>query len=104
TAQATSPATGGIRYISGAVRATPRTAFTHPHASQPTKAEPITAHSRPAHSTGESCDHSMPSPTGSDSATIGTLPRSVAEVITTTPPWRSISGFAATVKYETKLA
>ena len=37
--QAKMPATGGMRYISGAVRATPRTALTHPHASHPMNAE-----------------------------------------------------------------
>ena len=45
-AQASSPATGGIRYIKGAVRATPRTAFTQPQASQPRKAETTTAHTK----------------------------------------------------------
>ena len=37
--QATRPATGGIRYISGAVRATPRTALIQPQTIQPMKAE-----------------------------------------------------------------
>ena len=40
--QATRPATGGIKYISGAVRATPRTALIQPQTSQPRKADTVT--------------------------------------------------------------
>src|SRR5690606_29426176 len=46
--QETSPATGGMPYIIGAVRATPRTALTQPQTSQPTNAETTTANSSPS--------------------------------------------------------
>jgi hypothetical protein len=39
---------GGIRYIRGVVRATPRTVLIQPQASQPMKADTSTAHSKPA--------------------------------------------------------
>src|SRR5690606_86968 len=96
-AHATSPATGGIPYIIGAVRATPRTALTQPQTSQPTKADSTTVNSSAIQIHGSSAIQSMRNPTGAVSTTIGSAPSSVAQAITTSPPWRRISGFDATV-------
>src|SRR3990170_7218347 len=47
SSQATTPEIGGIRYMSGALRATPRTALTHTHTSQPKKADTTAAQNMP---------------------------------------------------------
>ena len=77
-ALATSPATGGIRYSSGAVRATPRTALIQPHTSQPRNADTSTAHNMPAQMASGTWAQSTCRPAGTDSSTTGALPSSVA--------------------------
>src|SRR5258706_8324233 len=46
--QATTPEIGGIRYMSGALRATPRTELTQTHTSQPKNADTTAAQTMPS--------------------------------------------------------
>src|SRR3990172_4951808 len=52
---ATTPEIGGIRYMSGALRATPRTALTQAHTSQPRNADTTAAPNMPSHMPAGSC-------------------------------------------------
>src|SRR5262252_9596110 len=47
--QAITPATCGMRYMKGALRAMPRTLFTQVHESQPTNEQTTSAQKSPAH-------------------------------------------------------
>src|SRR4051812_48540219 len=55
--QAITPATGGMRYMKGALRAMPRTLFTQVHASQPTKEHTTSAQNSPAQTAGRSAEN-----------------------------------------------
>src|SRR4051812_37286488 len=57
--QAENPAIGGMRQLNGADRATPRTAFTHPHAIQPRNDERTSAQNIPRHTSSVSFVVSM---------------------------------------------
>src|SRR5213075_639445 len=50
--QAITPATGGIRYMKGALRATPRTLFTQVQSSQPTNEQTTSAQNSAAQTAG----------------------------------------------------
>src|ERR1044071_4310910 len=50
--QAITPATGGIRYMNGALRARPRTLLTQGHASQPTNEHTTSAQNTAAQPAG----------------------------------------------------
>ena len=69
---------GGIRYIKGAVRATPRTWLIQPQANQPKKAETNTDHSTPNQSQASSTPQGTSSPKGTVTINKGKPPSKVA--------------------------
>src|SRR6185503_17784583 len=62
---AITPATGGIRYMKGAERATPRTLLTQVHSIQPKNEHTTSAQKIAAHTAGPSCA-AFRSPTNGD--------------------------------------
>ncbi|MDZ4143887.1 MAG: hypothetical protein U1D29_05030 [Burkholderiales bacterium] len=67
-----------MRYMNGAVRATPRTALTQPHTSQPRNADTVTDHSSPTQTAALAEPQGADRPAGSVASTMGMLPSSVA--------------------------
>jgi len=95
--QATTPATTGIRYCKGAVRATPRCSLTQPQTNHPRNADTSDAHySRPQCSAVIAAQGAVQALAAQTSTTRG-LPAMVAQAITVTPPWRWMSGLDITV-------
>jgi hypothetical protein len=76
--QATTPATSGIRYISGAVLPTPRCSFTQPHTSQPRKADTSEAHRSRPQCSKPSCAQGTSIAVGRPASTSSGLPAKVA--------------------------
>ena len=76
--QAITAATGGIRYIRGAVRATPRTPLTHPQVSHPKNADTMVDHSSMPQCSGDSTCQSTRTAKGSVPSRISGAPASVA--------------------------
>src|SRR4051812_3047709 len=68
--QAITPAIGGMRYMKGALRATPRTVFTQVQASQPRNDDITSAQSRPAHTAGPRLRKCVPEKAGNVTTSI----------------------------------
>lgn len=62
--QAMTPATGGIRYMNGALRATPRALFTQVQSIQPTNEETTSAKKSAAQTAGVKALRAMPASEG----------------------------------------
>ena len=73
--QATTPAIGGGRYMSGAERAMPRTWLTHAHTSQPPTEESTIAQKSPNHTTGVRRPRSAVNMLGAEMRIIGGAPK-----------------------------
>jgi hypothetical protein len=69
---------GGIKYIKGAVRATPRTLLIQPQANQPMKADTKMDQNKPTQAQKSSTDQLAAKPAGTDKSITGKPPSKVA--------------------------